>query len=86
MNAKINEAIQNYSEIGWGGTIPADQLEAVHEFVISRLAASQDITVTEAIKLVHLLEGGNWAKGWETGYGSAQHHYAPRFVLNGGQS
>lgn len=81
MNERIATAIKNYDEAGWGAELPKEDRENVHDFVISRLASSQDITVREAIKLVHVLEGGSWSDGWEKGYSSAKNHYSPSFSL-----
>lgn len=81
MDAKIEQALKTYDKIGYGGAgMPGDQLDAVHDLILSTLHRS-GIDLTTAVKLVHLIEGGSWSKGWESGYDSAKKYYSPSFSL-----
>jgi hypothetical protein len=75
---KINTALRNYGEGVLASEISKEDRDNVHDFVISRLAASQDITVRDAIKLVHIIERGSWSDGWGKGYDSAKSFYGER--------
>lgn len=78
--AAVEQAIKNYDKIGYGGELPEADLEAAHDFVLS-LVHRSGVDLTTAVKLVHMIEGGHWSKGWEQGYSSAKNHYTPRFSL-----
>jgi hypothetical protein len=80
MEAKIEQAVKNYNRTGWGATVPAEDLEAVSDFIMAQLV-STGLSNQEAIRLVHLVQGGYWAKGWEIGYSSAKNHFSPSFSL-----
>jgi len=84
LSTAVQTALDHYAAVGWGGQLPEKDLEAVHDFVISTLHRTAGIDLKTAIKLVHMIEGGNWSKGWDKGYGSAKNHYSPRFSLDGG--
>lgn len=86
MNADLQQALAAYERIGWGGELPRDDRETVRDFLIKTLSHTDGITLTDAVKLVHMIEGGSWSEGWERGYDSGRNHATPRFVLNGGQS
>jgi hypothetical protein len=78
----VRTALSRYAATGWGGELPDDDIDAVHDFVISTLHRVAGVDVQTAIKLVHVLEGGNWSKGWERGYGTAKNHFTPKFSLS----
>jgi hypothetical protein len=82
---KLQTAIKNYDKIGWGGELPKEDREVVHDYVIRVLSEQTGMTTGEAIKLVHILEGGSWSDGWDKGYSSAKNHYSvsvrPSFSL-----
>lgn len=84
LSPEVEQALKTYERIGWGGEIPTDDLEVVHDFVIATLHRTAGIDLQTVIKMVHMLEGGNWSKGWTVGYGSAKNHYTPSFSLDGG--
>lgn len=71
-------AIKNHDRDGFGAPHRPEDLEAVHEFVITALHQTVGLDRNAAIKLVHILEGGSWSKGWDAGYSSAKNHYAPK--------
>lgn len=80
LRTDVQTALSHYAAVGWGGELPEKDLDAVHDFVISTLHRTAGLDLKTAIKLVHLLEGGNWSKGWSKGYGSATDHYSPKEV------
>lgn len=80
MDAKIEQALKNYSRTGWGAKVPQEDQDAVSDFVVKTLQES-GLEALVAIKLVHLIEGGRWSDGWETGYEAAKSFYTARFSL-----
>ena len=78
MRSDVQAALRHYAVAGWGGEMPAADLDAVHDFVIETLHRTAGVDLKTAIKLVHLLEGGHWSKGWDAGHHSAKSHYSPK--------
>jgi hypothetical protein len=80
MNADLTNALKSYNKIGWGGKLPDEDLDTLHEFLIKTVQES-GIELADAVKIVFAVEGGNWSKGWGVGYDTAKNHYTPRFNL-----
>jgi hypothetical protein len=84
MNAELQAALATYDRIGWGGEIPASDLEIAHDALL-KIVHESGMDLGDAVRLVHMVEGGNWSKGWSRGYDSARNHYTvsvrPSFSL-----
>ncbi len=80
MDAKLIQALKNYSRSGYGGTVSPEDQEVVHDFLIKTVYES-GVSMEDAARLVHIEGGGQWSKGWTAGYSSAKSHYTPKFSL-----